>query len=280
MDAGLAGAATTASSQTALGFFPNMASLAPFKGIALGQVFWAFNTTVEAVEALVNPIISELLAQHPTMAYGNGTNSTLAISMKNPSAANYSALSSSISGSDSAGGARVVSSRLLGRAELVHTPRDNVVLYLKTALSSWNSKAGSFATIGLQGGPSTRNMPVEQRGALLPAWQTTYLHFKANGAEVDAEATGSPQATFESAVAFYEEKTEKMWREWSPDSGAYMNQANPFNKEFAHDFYGENYESLLEIKRKYDPSKSLFVIARVGSDGWEYNLDSGKLCRV
>lgn len=75
------------------------------------------------------------------------------------------------------------------------------------------------------------------------------------------------------------ENKETIWREWAPDTGSYMNEGNCFNTDFKHDFYGTSYDRLLEIKRKYDPSESLFVLTGVGSDEWDYNLNSGKLCR-
>jgi hypothetical protein len=59
-----------------------------------------------------------------------------------------------------------------------------------------------------------------------------------------------------------------------------MNEGNPYNSEFKHDFYGSNYERLVQVKQKYDPTESLFVLSGVGSDGWNYDLQSGKLCRV
>lgn len=67
---------------------------------------------------------------------------------------------------------------------------------------------------------------------------------------------------------------------WAPDTGAYMNEANTFNTHWKKDFYGVYYEELLGIKMKYDPGESLFVRNGVGSDRWDYDLDSGLLCRV
>lgn len=84
----------------------------------------------------------------------------------------------------------------------------------------------------------------------------------------------------DSAAKRYEETREPMWREWAAESGAYMNEANPFNKVFAKDYYGANYEQLQNMKIKYNPHESLFVLAGVGSDAWDYDLDTGKLCRV
>jgi hypothetical protein len=273
MDAKLAGAATVATGTTAAGFFPDLAAQQPFNGIALNQVFWAFNTTSDEVEALVQPVITEL---NP----GNSTNSSVAISFSTSTFDNYTSFYSSISGDNVAGSEGISSSRLLGRDELVSTPHSDIVRYLKIAMASQNVTQGTFATIGLQGGPGVYNTPEERWGALHPGWRAAYLHFISVGATVDSIAAGSPKQALDNAAQWYEETREPMWREWPPQSGAYMNEANPFNKNFAKDYYGEGYEKLRTIKAKYDPGESLFVLTGVGSDGWNYDLDTGKLCRI
>lgn len=273
MDAQLAGAATVSNGNAAPKFFPDLASQQPFNGIAVNQVFWAFNTTPAAVEALVQPVIAQL---NP----GDSTNSSVEVTFSTSTFDNYTAFYSIISGDNVAGGESVTSSRLLGRRELVNTPRVDVVRYLKNAMASQNATEGTYATIGLQGGPGVRDTPEERWGALLPAWRSAYLHFISTGATVDSIAAGSPKKALDGAAKWYEENREPMWREWAPGSGAYMNEANPFNKNFANDFYGGNYEKLRRIKNKYDPNESLFVLAGVGSDAWDYDLDTGRLCRV
>ncbi|KAK1705294.1 hypothetical protein BDP67DRAFT_416630, partial [Colletotrichum lupini] len=65
----------------------------------------------------------------------------------------------------------------------------------------------------------------------------------------------------------------------APGASAYVNEANPFNSNFQEDFYGGNYDRLLEIKDKYGPTASLYVRSGVGSHKWDYNLTAGKLCR-
>jgi FAD/FMN-containing dehydrogenase len=275
MDAGLAGAATVAVGTTAPLFFPDLDSKRPFTGIALNQVFWAFNTTEEDVEALIEPVLKTLQEQ-----FGGNNNSTLSLSISTSTHANYSSFFNSISGSDVAGGESLSSSRLLGRAELVDTPHADVVSYLRTAMATQNKTAGNYATIGLSGGPGVINTPERYWGALLPAWRTTYLHFIATGATVDSKAAGSPKRALQSAAEWYNTVKEPMWREWSPHSGAYMNEANPFNDDFRNAFYGAGYEKLKEVKAKYDPSESLYVLSGVGTEKWDYDLDSGKLCMV
>ncbi|RHZ67136.1 putative isoamyl alcohol oxidase [Aspergillus thermomutatus] len=72
---------------------------------------------------------------------------------------------------------------------------------------------------------------------------------------------------------------EPVWRRWAPDTGSYMNEGSAFSSTWKNDFYGENYDRLLAIKRKYDPNESLFIWSGVGSDTWTYDLRSGLLCR-
>ncbi|KNG51298.1 isoamyl alcohol oxidase [Stemphylium lycopersici] len=275
MDAGLAGAATVAVGTTASKFFPDMdTSNGPFTGIALNQVFWAFNSTEDDLEALVQPVLNNLQEK-----FGND-NSTLSLSISTSTFDNYTSFFSVISGSEVAGGESLASSRLLGRAELVDTPHTDVVSYLRTAMASQDESAGNYATIGLSGGPGVINTPEKHWGALLPAWRNAYLHFIATGATVDSVAAGSAKRGLQSAAAWQNEVKEPNWRKWSPNSGAYMNEANPYNDDFQNAFYGAGYNKLKEIKAKYDPTESLYVLSGVGTEKWDYDLDTGKLCMV
>lgn len=202
----------------------------------------------------------------------------MSLSAESPS--NHSSFFSAISGDNAAGADSLVSSRLIGRHELNDTPQDKVVSYLKTVLSSKNETAGSFTRIGLSGGPGVNNAPEERWGELLPAWRSAYLHVIATGASIDMAEAGSPKAALRAAADWYEEVKEPLWREWSPDSGAYLNEGNHYTSDFRKAFYGDNYEKLLAIKKKYDPTGTLYILSGVGSDKWDYDLDTGKLCRV
>lgn len=115
------------------------------------------------MEALVQPVAAKLQDQH------DKNNSSLTISFSASPPTNYSSFFSAISGVTSAGAIALSSSRLLGRKELVETPRGNLVSYLKIALANRNAIAGSFATIGLSGGPGVINAPEER-------WVPCYQH--------------------------------------------------------------------------------------------------------
>lgn len=54
-------------------------------------------------------------------------------------------------------------------------------------------------------------------------------------------------------------------------------QADPFNPDWKHDFYGSNYDRLLAIKDKYDPNQLLYGGVAVGGDRW-VTKENGRLC--
>jgi hypothetical protein len=61
--------------------------------------------------------------------------------------------------------------------------------------------------------------------------------------------------------------------------GAYMNEADFNNPRWKHEFYGENYDKLRAIKKKWDPRSLFYATTAVGSDAWTVATD-GRLCRA
>ena len=64
----------------------------------------------------------------------------------------------------------------------------------------------------------------------------------------------------------------------APGSGAYVNEADPYEPNFQQVFWGDNYPRLLDIKRLVDPGDVFWCTPCVGNERWEEvgNL----LCRV
>ena len=58
-------------------------------------------------------------------------------------------------------------------------------------------------------------------------------------------------------------------RQLAPDSGAYLNEADPTNPDWQTVFYGENYGRLLDIKRRWDPKGVFWCKPCVGHELWE-----------
>lgn len=265
MDKGMAGSASMATGKTIAAFNPTFDG--PTDGVSINQVLYTYGNGSNATFlSLVNPLLKKLNTRF---------NGSIALDLTFDTTPGYETFYKSISGSNAAGGGGIMSSRLLGKKELVETPQTEIVSYIKTALTSQNGN-GMYATIGLQGGPIMANMSDERFAATNPAWRSAYLHFMAGGADFPSDL--SPQEQLKAGGDWTEATKEEMWRKWAPESGAYMNEANPLNTHFAHDYYGSNYARLLQIKEKYDPNMTLYVLSGVGTEGWTYDLNSGELC--
>lgn len=56
-----------------------------------------------------------------------------------------------------------------------------------------------------------------------------------------------------------------------------VNEANWRQPDFQQTFWGSNYDRLLSIKKKYDPSNFFYATVGVGSEAWKVS-DDGRLC--
>ena len=54
----------------------------------------------------------------------------------------------------------------------------------------------------------------------------------------------------------------------APDTGAYVNECDYFQKDWQRAFWGRNYPRLARVKRRYDPTGLFTVHHGVGSEGW------------
>ncbi|CAJ2508441.1 Uu.00g134670.m01.CDS01 [Anthostomella pinea] len=66
----------------------------------------------------------------------------------------------------------------------------------------------------------------------------------------------------------------------TPNSGSYLNEVDSwYIGDWKKEFYGANYDRLLDIKTKYDPNHLFYAYTGVGSDFWTVG-DDGRLCRA
>lgn len=247
----------------------------PELGVRVSQGFYAYNMTASAAIALVKPTIQRMQA-----AAGSNTNLvSVAISTTTSYPSYHAFFQGLMAGASSTAGAMsMFSSRLLGRAELSDLDPARLISYAKRFVNGTGEAKSKLAVIGLQGGPGPANVDPNMRGALLPTWRSAYVHAMSYSATFDTRLT--PNKMLSKMATQLNETTERLWREWAPNTGAYMNEGNPFAPSFKEDFYGAFYDRLLGIKKKYDPTASLFVLSGVGSDYWDYDLMTGSLCSV
>lgn len=65
----------------------------------------------------------------------------------------------------------------------------------------------------------------------------------------------------------------------TPGSGSYVNEADFNQKNWQTTFWGSNYNKLLSIKNKWDPSSFFYATVGVGSESWTVQND-GRMCRA
>lgn len=240
-------------------------------GMTTSLIFWSFNMTVDKFSSILTPL-KESIVDNLGDAAG-----TLSISLSNVSVTNCTAFFHSINASPSvAGSGGVSSSRPLGRSHLSEPPLEALTSHIKKIAATETDGARSMMTIGLQGGLGPMNVPLERRGAVNPIWREVYAHVLVGGADVDFD-TYTPGQALARAGDWLEANKKAVWRKWAPDTGAYMNEANLFNGEWKHDFYGSSYDRLVGIKRMYDPNGVIFVRSGVDSEFRNHDMDTGLL---
>jgi len=129
------------------------------------------------------------------------------------------------------------------------------------------------------------NPTVSQDNAVNPAWRNTLAH-------VLLGAVWGPDATPADIAAASQTLTTQLgtWRNVSPGSGAYLNEADINEPNFQQSFYGSgaaHYNRLYALKQQYDPWGLLYAPTAVGSEDWYitgqipyYPTQNGRLCRV
>ena len=96
----------------------------------------------------------------------------------------------------------------------------------------------------------------------------------------------SPQAVRDAheRLSFYTDKL----RAVTPGAGAYMNEADLEEPGWQQSFFGDKYETLSGIKRKWDARGVFWAPGTVGSEAWGVEereddglpTQDGRLCRV
>lgn len=159
-------------------------------------------------------------------------------------------------------------SRLLSRSLL---SKQNGPAQISTALSQLNLGPGEYiqGTI-VAGGKVAKNKHI--RSGLNPAWREAAIHLLFT-THWDADTTFSQQG--EIAADITDNKV-AILRSLEPGMGAYVNEADANEVNFQQSFWGGNYETLYNIKKRRDPHGMFIARKGVGSEDWD---DNG-LCRV
>ncbi|TKA62196.1 hypothetical protein B0A55_10528 [Friedmanniomyces simplex] len=120
--------------------------------------------------------------------------------------------------------------------------RISILGYLEQILDFPASVYVPFTTPFLwQGDPATTSV--------IPAWHTSLWH-TAMHVDVPWNSSYADRLTARTTLTNLTRAVDALT---GLAGGPYMNEANPFTQDWKQDFWGANYERLLEVKRKYGP---------------------------
>ncbi|KAL4930148.1 uncharacterized protein BDV17DRAFT_49477 [Aspergillus undulatus] len=172
---------------------------------------------------------------------------------------------------DSTGGIALLGSRLFSRDLLVSETGPE---RLTSALESLLSAPGKIATGHIVAGGAVARNGQSVDSALNPVWREAVTHITI-GANWDPNASLAEQEAIREHVT--EVVVERLRSVEGPHKmGAYLNEANAYEKDFQSSFWGSNYPRLYAIKQKWDPTGLFITRSGVGSEDW----DAEGLCRV
>ena len=154
--------------------------------------------------------------------------------------------------------------------------RDNVANNFPALSAAYRNitKAGT-TFIGVATNVSSSAITNGVSNSVLPAWRNALVH-------ATLTLPWNFTAPWSEMIALQDEITYSIVPQLeaaTPNSGAYMNEANFRQIGWKEDFFGSNYDTLLSIKNKYDPEHLFYGVTNVGSDAWTVAA-SGRMCRV
>ncbi|KAL3473531.1 FAD-binding domain-containing protein [Aspergillus californicus] len=172
----------------------------------------------------------------------------------------------------------MMASRFFDKGSLLH--KQGSLTELFTTLLTETSDAvtrGSVILLNLvAGGKVLEDAP---HTAVNPAWRKTYTvlqvidFWPANAGATEIAALKEDLTTRKLAAM----------KEAAPGMGTYANEADPYDPEWRDDWFGENYDWLVGVKRRYDPEGVFWCWRCVGNEGWEEVTGGalfGPLCEV
>lgn len=233
--------------------------------LSLIWAFMLFDKPNGTAEALMAPIETHFTAHADAFTFS--TNLTHAPS--------YFALASHMANEPVATGSSTYVSRLLPASSLTNTSLTAQNLRLVGPRGRVPNELENPTLIGHMIGPLP-NAPsyAPHTSSLNPAWRDTLSHLVV----VEGWQDGAPLSRINGVYEDLREKTQIL-RQWSPDSGAYFNEADSREVGWQRSFFGEGYGRLGRVKGEVDPGGVLWCRLCVGSEWWEVG-ERGRRCRV
>ncbi|KAL1857968.1 hypothetical protein Plec18170_003192 [Paecilomyces lecythidis] len=98
-----------------------------------------------------------------------------------------------------------------------------------------------------------------------PAWREAYLLLQ----EIDMWPANAGSEEIQKVKRELTKRKLGAMKNLAPGTGTYVNEADPYDPDWKKDWFGDRYDQLLSIKKKYDPEDMFWCWRCVGNDGWE-----------
>ncbi|TDZ17658.1 FAD-linked oxidoreductase ZEB1 [Colletotrichum orbiculare MAFF 240422] len=118
--------------------------------------------------------------------------------------------------------------------------------------------------------------PIGVDNAVNPHWRNAVIHVQYS------TAWSNDPANWEQMITDQKRMTDDIMppiEAATPGSGNYVNEADFNIVEWKENFFGGNYDKLLEIKKRWDADGVFYALKTVGSDAWNVAAD-GRMCRA
>lgn len=228
------------------------------------QAFTIMGKTDEEAQALFQPFEDKL-----TALSGNSTGISLNIT-KTPYDTYGDYFAAKVGTTATVGGISALSSHLLDTNGLSGNATE-----LRELLNTIAGEPGKpvYHTLVHHGLETTTGL-TRNDSAVQPGWYNSILLDIFERDVVDFEVADNAEPFDYIRNTIY-----PIYRDLSPSTGTYMNEADWGDVNWQEDFYSIHWSSLSKIKAKYDPNGVFYCITCVGSESWTVN-DDGSLCRV
>ncbi|KAH8175246.1 FAD binding domain-containing protein [Sarocladium implicatum] len=145
-------------------------------------------------------------------------------------------------------------------------------------VDAFNSAIDNLTSQGVLavGSAAAYSKPFSVDNAVLPAWRSAYIQL-----QLTTPWSNDPSKRVDMVAAQHRMTDEfnPQLARLTPGGGAYMNEADFREPNWKETWFGDNYERLATVKRRYDPHGLLYMFKGVGSDAWDVAAD-GRMCRT
>lgn len=156
----------------------------------------------------------------------------------------------------------VMTSRLFGKESLV-AQQESIAELLQILATGAGEGASTILLLNIvAGGKVLEDAP---HTSVNPAWRKSYLLLQT----VDFWSANAGSEEIQQVKEDVTTRKLAAMKKLAPGMGTYVNEADPYDPDWKKDWFGDNYDSLLSVKQKYDPDEVFWCWRCVGNEGWD-----------